>query len=169
MYGDEPLPATLLFATSFCGPAREHVTELVSLMGDELCVLFDHCEGFDARRLEQFILENRHGDTFYSGMQNLSPEDVQRHRELRTEIETFIDHQQEIGGLPDVPGGVRRAIQKHIRQPAALRLGAAAVRPRAGHWMALHWRTLILGAIVVPPLAALAVCTFGLVFLVARR
>lgn len=163
-YGDEQLPATLLFATSFCGPARDHIAELVSLMGAELCVLFGHCEGFDAAHLERFILENRHGDTFYSGMQNLSPEDVHRHHELRTEIETFIDHQQEIGGLADNPLGVRRQIQKHIRSQPRFDWAQRPFDLAPGTWMALHWRTLILGAIAVPPLAALVLCTFGLVF-----
>src|SRR5438477_8297826 len=44
MYGGEELPATLLFATSFCGPTREHVWELMRIMGDGLREVFQHCE-----------------------------------------------------------------------------------------------------------------------------
>ena len=33
-YKDKVLPAMLLFATSFCGPTRVHVNELVRSMGD---------------------------------------------------------------------------------------------------------------------------------------
>jgi len=160
-YGDEVLPATLLFATSFCGPAREHVSELVRLMRTELCHLFENCEGFEAADLEEFILANRHGDTFYSGMQYLSPEDVVRHQELRTEIETFIDHQQGLGGLPDNAVGVRHLIQSHIRTQPRFAWAQQSFTPAPGSWMALHWRTLILGAIVVPFLAVLVVSSIG--------
>ena len=48
-------------------------------------------------------------------MQNLSPEDVQRHHALRTEIEDFIDRQQALGGLAGNAVGVRHQIQAHIR------------------------------------------------------
>ena len=56
-YGEEVLPAALMFATSFSGPARSHVRELVGIMGDPLRELFEHCEGFaGAASLERFIL-----------------------------------------------------------------------------------------------------------------
>src|SRR5262245_16166074 len=67
-YREDLLPATLLFATSFCGPARIHVREIVALMGDGLREVFQHCEGFDAGTdLEDFLYRHRNGDTFYSG------------------------------------------------------------------------------------------------------
>ena len=60
MYGDEELPATLMFATSYCGPILTHVKELVSVMGDELRKVFEYCEGFHSgcsnAELELFIL-----------------------------------------------------------------------------------------------------------------
>ncbi|HEY5946648.1 MAG TPA: hypothetical protein VIV40_14195, partial [Kofleriaceae bacterium] len=102
-YRGEPLPATLLLATSFCGPTRAHISELVRIMGDGLREVLAHCEGFAAgcsnRELEDFLLDHRHGDTFYSGMQHLSPEDVRRHHQLRDAIEAYIDEREETGGF----------------------------------------------------------------------
>src|SRR5450755_383674 len=119
MYGDEELPATLLFATSYCGPVLAHVRELVSIMGDGLREVFQYCEGFHRgcsnAELELFILEHRHGDTFYSGMQNLSPADVRNHRLLRDEIGNYLDRRQAKGGLTGKPLAIRHEIQEYVK------------------------------------------------------
>ena len=46
-YRDETLPATLLFATSYCGPTRVHVDELVRVLGPGLREVLACCQGFD--------------------------------------------------------------------------------------------------------------------------
>lgn len=164
-YQDEPLPALLLFATSFCGPPRVHVTELVRLMGDGLRAVFEHCEGFDAGcsddDLEVFMLEHRHGDTFYSGMQHLSPEDVRRHRQLRDAIEAFIDERQASGGLRGSASEVRAEIQAHVKSRPELAWAQEPYKPTFGAWLAFHRRSLIVEAGV----AALLLCTLARIFI----
>jgi hypothetical protein len=167
-YRGEPLPATLLFATSFCGPARVHVRELVALMAEPLRAVFGCCEGFPERcsndELEAFLVARRSGDAFYSGMQNLSPLDVERHHELREAIEGFLDERQAEGSLPETASGVRRAIQSFVRSRPELAWVQESFAPPAGTWLALHWRTLIAGAIAVPVLAALVACSVARIF-----
>jgi hypothetical protein len=162
-YRDEPLPATLLFATSFCGPASIHVKELVQVMGARLRQVFEHCVGFPAgcsdHELEEFIVAHRHGDTFYSGMQNLSPDNVRQHYQLREAIESFIDREQASGGLTGGALAVKRKIADHVKSRPELAWAQESFAPPPGTWLALHWRTLIVGAIAVPFLAALVVCS----------
>lgn len=149
-YLDELLPATLMFATSYCGPARTHVDELVSVMGDGLRAIFAHVDGFDPDctddDLEWFLLKHRTGDTFYSGMQNLSPEDVRRNRRLRLEIEAFIDRHQPIGGLSGSPDDVRTAIREYVMSREELAWAREPVEPPFFAWALYHWRSLAVEA-----------------------
>ncbi len=163
-YKDEPLPATLLFATSYCGPTRAHVSELVRIMGDGLREVFQHCEGFDGgssrEELEHWMLEHRHGDTFYSGMQHLSPTCVRRHRELRDAIEAFLDERQERGDLPSTAIEIQRAIQDHVKSRPELAWAQDPWRPTFGHWLLFNRRTLIIEGAV----ALLTACTLARIF-----
>jgi hypothetical protein len=154
---DQPLPATLLVATSFAGPADAHVKELVDLLGEPLRELFACCEGFDPKRdLAKFIESNRHDDTFYSGMQNLMPQDVLDHRKLRDEIERILDEEK---GLPETPAGVRAAIQERIRSNPKFRWAHDPPKVPLSAFWALHWRTLIVMAIAAAFTGGLVVST----------
>lgn len=165
MYRDEPLPATLLLATSFCGPTRVHVSELVRIMADGLREVLQHCEGFDVDcsndEIEDFLLEHRHGDTFYSGMQNLSPEDVHRHRQLREAIEAYIDERQASGGFSGNATDVRRQIQEFVKGRPDLAWAQQPFKPTAAAWVAFHWRSLVVEASI----AALLLCTVARIFI----
>ncbi len=158
-YGDTELPATLLFATSFCGPALAHVDELVAVMERGLRELFQFCEGFaigcTRAQLVAFIRAHRHADTFYSGMQHLSPADVAAHRKLREAIEDYIDTRRPTGTAV----AIRARIQDYVKKEPELAWAEAPFAPGWDAFLALHWRTLIAGAIAVPCLAALAICT----------
>lgn len=147
-YRDEELPETLLVGTSFSGPAGVHVEELVRVVGPGLRALFEHCEGFDpGQDLADFIRDHRHGDTFYSGMQHLAPEDVRQHRELRDSIESFLDSRQ--GTLPTTATGVRREIQAHVRSRPELAWAQQPFAPPPSAFFALHWRSLIIEGVAV--------------------
>jgi hypothetical protein len=154
-YRDEPLPAVVLFATSFCGPARAHVRELVDVMGNGLRTVFAHCDGFDAGcdddELVAFLLDHRHGDTFYSGMQHLRPIDVRRHQQLRNAIEAFLD---ERAALPEKPLEARRAIQDYVSTRPDLAWTREPWKPTLGAWAVFHWRTLVIEAAVLALVAA---------------
>ena len=159
-YRDQELPATLMVATSFCGPAPVHVRELVRVLGEPLRALFAHCEGFtagcDDDELEAFIRDHRRADTFYSGMQHLSPEDVRRHRELRDAIEDFLDGWQARGELPADPMAVRREIQSYVRSRTDLVWALESFEPPPSAWLALHWRALIVQGAAATLLVATA-------------
>ena len=163
-YCDEVLPATLLFATSFCGPTRAHVNEVVRLIGDGLREVLQHCEGFAAGcsndDLEEFLLDHRRGDTFYSGMQHLSPECVRRHRELRDAIQAYLDERQERGDLRGTPGDLRREIQDYVKSRADLAWAQEPFKPTFGTWLAFYWRSLVVEGIV----AVLLLCTVARLF-----
>jgi hypothetical protein len=163
MYGDEELPATLMFATSYCGPILTHVKELVSVMGNDLRKVFEYCEGFHPgcsnAELELFILEHRHGDTFYSGMQHLAPADVRDHRYLRDEIGKFLDQNQ--AKFTGKPLATRHQIQEFVRNHPKLAWAEQPFAPPPGAFWALHWRSMILGAFVLPFIAAFVICTIA--------
>jgi hypothetical protein len=152
-YRDEDLPATLLVATSFSGPASVHVDELVRVVGPGLRPLFECCEGFGrGQDLAEFIRDHRHGDTFYSGMQNLAPEDVRRHRQLRDAIEDFLESRR--GSLPDTATGVRNEIQSYVRTRPELRWAQDSFAPPRSAFFALHWRSLIIEGVLLALLVA---------------
>lgn len=158
-YVDEQLPATLLFATSYCGPTRTHVTELVDVMAAGLRSILEHCEGFDREcsdeEIEQFLLDHRVGDTFYSGMNHLSPEDVQRHRQLRDAIEAFVDEEQARGGMRGTAREVRKQIQDYVISRPDLAWAREPHKPSRWAWLVYHWRSLAVEAAA----AALIACT----------
>lgn len=159
-YGDEVLPATLLLATTFCGPVRAHVTELVGAMGDGLREVLAHCADFIAgcadADLEAFLLEHRHGDTFYTGMQHLRPIDIKRHDELRRAIEDHVDGEQASGALAGKSAdAIHRAIQEHVRATPGLEWASEPIELPAGSWWALHWRTVIVEIVALTVVVAL--------------
>ncbi len=161
MYRDEQLPATLLFATSFCGHTRLHISELVRLMGDGIRAVLAHCEGFDSGAsdgdLEDYLLENRHGDTFYSGMQHLTPEDVRRHGQLRDVIEAYIDERQKHGEWHGSAMQIRKEIQDHVRARPDLAWAQERYQPSLGGWLWFNRRALIIeGAVAALLLGTLA-------------
>ena len=149
-YNDELLPATLMFATSFCGPTRAHVDELVVQLGDGLRAIFAHVDGFDPDcsddDLEWFLLKSRTGDTFYSGMQNLSPLDVRRNRQLREAIEAFVDEHQDRGTLPADPVRLRAEIQAYVKSRADLAWALEPHEPPFLAWLVFHRRALAVEA-----------------------
>jgi hypothetical protein len=163
-YDEGELPACLLFATSFSGPAHEHVDELVRLGATGLRELFQHCERFpeagSSADLTRFLRAHRCSDTFYSGMQHLTRADVLQQAELRAAIETFLDTENPVGK----PTEVRAAIQAHVVKQGALRWAAQPAVRGAGWWLALHWRTVIVLGVVGLFLVALLCSTVAALF-----
>ena len=149
-YRKQPLPATLLFATSFCGPADAHVEEVAAAMGSELRELFAHCEGFSAAHdVAELITSNRHSDCFYSGMQNVSPDDVSRQAKLREAIEQWLG----VGNITGTAVKVRARIQEFVRSRDDLKWALEPDTVAPGTWVAMHWRSLAIVATLVPIVA----------------
>lgn len=122
-YLKSTLPATLLFATSFSGPSKKHVEELIKIGRNGLCELFQNCKDFPYRaavsddELKQFMMRNRHWDTFYSGMQFITPLDIRREDELRLFIKDFIDNQSYEKPAKDIScKAIKNEIQKFVSE-----------------------------------------------------
>jgi hypothetical protein len=171
-YGDEELPACLMIATSFCGPSRKHEDDLVLAAGPGLRALLQHCEGFSASctdaELKRFLRAHRHGDTFYSGMQNLTRAEVFRHNELRIAIGEYIDAQQKLGGLTGTATSVRSEIQRYVRTRADLAWTMESWTPDPSTLLARHWRSLLVIVLALTYGAWLHVGTTTVVFVASK-
>jgi hypothetical protein len=96
MRGKRELPPTLLFLTSYWGPVGKHLDELIDVAGDDLRELFSHCQDAPEPRcsraeLAAYMKVHRKPDTFYSGMHNVTHEQVLGDARLRRAIEDHID------------------------------------------------------------------------------
>lgn len=162
-WGTQPLPATLMVATSFCGPDDVHVEELVHHTGSGLRELFVHCQRFspDASDadLAEYLARHRQWETFYSGMHDLTRADVLAHDKLRSEIEDFIDRGQRDDELPAEPTEIHAAIRAFVGGRADLRWALAPDRrPERAFW-ARHLQTIRAATLLVPYLLGLVVGT----------
>ena len=157
---DEELPAHLLIATSFAGPARAHLRELIRACGDLLRAALAHCDGLrhpcDDAELAFYLWRHRVPDTFYSGMHDLTREDVVMHDRLRAEIQRFVD-------ASDFTGLEAEEIHRAIRAHMDTLDWVKPWRPPRYAWLVKHWRLAALGAVVVPWLATMLVSTLGFV------
>ena len=116
---NDELPPTLLIFTSFCGPFKTHLHELVCFYGAELRNLFQHCKQFPQqamicdKSLKKFLSKHRRPDTFYTGMQCITNDDIYREELLRKEIEKYIVVNYGVLSLLS-PLNVVANIKKHI-------------------------------------------------------
>ena len=160
-YGDAELPATLMLATSFFGPAKAHVDELVQVGGRGLRELFQNCIGFPEQRpcsddaLKRFIKSHRRADTFYTGMQHVTHQEVRGEQVLRESIQSFVDDQQRLGTLAAGATDIRRQIQAFVMQREDLVWARTPWRRSFADWLALRWR-LVVAAV---PLVALVMAS----------
>lgn len=153
MRGKRELPATLLFLTSYWGPTRTHLDELVAVAGKDLRELFSHCRDAPEPRssdadLIAYMVRHRRPDTFYSGMHHVTHRDVRDEQRLRREIEGYVDRNAaafaRLGPLE-----VRSKIQEFVRsQPA---LATASQPPTRTRWdrLVMHRHVLVLGVFAV--------------------
>ncbi len=157
----EELPAALLLATSFSGPADEHLTDLVEHAGSGLRAVLADCTDFRVdcadHELEAFLVRHRRADTFYSGMHHLSREDLGRHDELRLAIERFVVDRDVTG---ESPSAIHRAIQAHVRAQPALAWAQESWRPTATAWLAQYGHSLLAGAAILGMLATMIASCF---------
>lgn len=164
---DEILPATLLFATSFAGPLRDHLRELVATTGPQLRAILGACDPYlrdcaDAD-LEAYLLEHRHADTFYSGMQHLTRADVRRNQQLHAAIAGFLDGPAAPRGTP---AEVRAAIRRFVGEDPELAWALEPwVLPPGATWALKKRGILLIGGaasyvvgLLVASIAGLAGC-----------
>jgi hypothetical protein len=119
-YQDEILPETFVFATTYSGWRSNHLTELVSACRADLCSLFENCIDFPAPRvtnpiLISYIKRHMRKGAFNSRYSPITREDVEREKELRKEIENYVDDAQAQGAFTGRSAKeVQSLIQRHV-------------------------------------------------------
>ena len=94
------MPATLLFLVSYSGPLNVHLDELIKIGSQGLRNLFSNCVDFPSEAntsdaaLKSYLKKKQKPDTFYTGMQYITHDDVGKESNLRNAIESYIDEQQ---------------------------------------------------------------------------
>lgn len=100
-YEQEDLPTVLMFSTSFSGPFKIHLDELLNHCGILLGELFSYCVEFpengkaSRQILKKFMLKYRHSSTFYSGLHGITATAIRQEEQLRKEIVLYINKGQE--------------------------------------------------------------------------
>ncbi len=108
--------------TSFSGPFKYHLEEIINIGAPGLLELFQNCENFPEivnkhnDELKAFLVKHRQKNTFYSGMHFITRSDVEREEKLRKVIKKFVDEGQEnnlFTGLKALE--IRKLIQQFIK------------------------------------------------------
>ncbi len=114
-------PATLMLMTSYAGPLKTHLDELVAVGASGLRELFRNCTDYTSdadssdESLKNYIRIHRRSDTFYTGMQYITHTDIGNEEQLRIAIETYIGQQQLSGGFKDLGAtAIRKKIQEFV-------------------------------------------------------
>lgn len=119
-YGNEVLPATLLFSTTYSGSLKKHLNELLIINRDQIVDVLLHCKSFPLFKLSDqeilnYLIANNHPGAFNSRYNCITKNDVEREKELRNEIETYIDEAQTFDAFKQMNCvQIKQCIQKHI-------------------------------------------------------
>ncbi|HTE24189.1 hypothetical protein [Flavitalea sp.] len=121
-YNGETLPSTLVFATTYSGPLKKHLEELVKTSKTGLCQIFKNCVGFpdgesiNDDALISFIKSHSQGGAFGSRYTCITKQDVKNEKELRKEIEDYLDNVQESNSTVHKKAlDVKTLIQLHLK------------------------------------------------------
>jgi VIT1/CCC1 family predicted Fe2+/Mn2+ transporter len=119
--GKTDLPETLVLATSFCGPLDNHLEELVKKSGRGLFAMFSHCKDFtssnpsDEKALLAYLKSHRLHNAFNSRYSGITKADVQKEKQLKCEIEMYIDKANKLSAFYRLsPAEIKKLIQRHI-------------------------------------------------------
>jgi len=100
---EKELPAMMMFLSSISGPMKTHIDQLVQEAGAGMRELLGFCKGVDEveiasdKGLKRYLLKKKATDTFYTGMQYLSYDDIEKENILRQRLEVFINEEQKKG------------------------------------------------------------------------
>jgi hypothetical protein len=146
-YHGKTLPASLLFLTTYTGPLRPHIRELIQHCGPGLRELFQCCTSSDSIRsdglLFRYMLRKNNPDTFYTGIQYITHGDIAREDELREFIEDFIDRQQTDSAFASLGWKeVRQRIQEEVVRHPKFSWAKTKWKKKFSDWWVLN-RALI--------------------------
>lgn len=144
-YHGETLPASLLFLSTYSGPLKIHLKELVTNCKEGLRELFVHCKDFpvealnDDTALSRYMKKHRYPDTFYTGMQYITHNDIAREDELRIFIESIIDQEQTKPEFYKLSGTeLRSKIQEAVKSETRFQWTQKVWKRSFGDWWALY-------------------------------
>ncbi len=121
-YHGEMLPATFVLATSYFGPFSNHLKDLIKTSKKGLCDIFRNCVDFPEGDLIKddvvgyYLKSHKHSSAFNSRYNCITKKDVQNEKELRNEIEDYIDKAQHLITLEQFTAvQIKILIQRHIK------------------------------------------------------
>ncbi|MHA4846068.1 hypothetical protein ACX0G7_17965 [Flavitalea antarctica] len=121
-YHGETLPETLIFATTYTGPLSSHLIDLVKSSKTGLQQIFSHCVGFNGagtvndKDIISFIRSHRRPGAFGSRYSCITKQDIKKEKELRQEIEEYLDSAELTAVKADKKAlEIKMLIQRHIK------------------------------------------------------
>jgi hypothetical protein len=119
---EKKLPRTFVLATTYCGPLKAHLYDLIATNKAILIKLLMFCKDFNAGYnasddyIYAFLKKHGHYSNFNSRCNYISKQDIKDEKELRKEIENYIDQAQQLGAFKNRSAeDVKKLIQRHIR------------------------------------------------------
>jgi hypothetical protein len=140
----------LVFELNVDGPIESFLRSLVAEAGPGLAAIYGHCEGYpagspaDPDDVVRYLLAGDIGyDCYYIGWRGLTVDRILRERELRRQIEAFLDRQGEHVLTTSSPAALRKLIQDHVAADPTL----AWVRPVPPRPFLIRYRNQVLAAL----------------------
>jgi hypothetical protein len=119
--GQEELPPTFVLATTYCGPLKTHLYDLIAKNKKTLCKLLMFCKEFNGgyyasdEEIYMFLEKHSYYSNFNSRCNFISKQDTKNEKELRKEIEEYLDKAQKSGAFKNRSAKeVQKLIQRHI-------------------------------------------------------
>jgi hypothetical protein len=121
-YNNEPLPPTFVLATTYCGPLKAHLRDIIATNRNTLVKLLMFCKDFNGGYnatddyIYAFLKKHSYHSNFNSRCNYISKQDTQNELALRNEIEDYLDRAQALGAFEHRSANqIRKLIQRHIR------------------------------------------------------
>ncbi|AMK76140.1 MULTISPECIES: hypothetical protein [Methylomonas] len=115
--GSSPTPALLAFEANIDGTAKQFVNDLIAKNPEFVNKVYGCCAGYpgnDAGQLASFLLTNDHGaNAFYVAHPGQTRDTVYRQRDIRQQIETYIDANRDSLATQD-PAAIHAAIVQQL-------------------------------------------------------
>lgn len=153
-YHGKKLPPAIMLLTSFSGPLKYHINELVIEYASELRELFQHSIDFpdqalnSCKALKKFLLKHKRLDTFYTGMQCITCADIEREDNLRKEIEKYIEMNYN-NFSPLHPLVIQKRIQNYINAMPGFSWARNSCKKTFYDWLVLYNELYFLGLLIV--------------------
>lgn len=164
---DPAFPPSLVLESNHDGPTAPHLDELIEHGKRGLVEIYNHCEGFSAGALKQYLLAHSVSTTaFYIGCPGQSLPSIRNAIAVRKAIEGFLDRQgREFAPL--------RAVEAHgrIRQFLA---NESSVKPLISprtldQQRTRAWTSLVVLALLALPLVVLLLPVIAILVIMLRQ